>query len=65
MTESLTVLLQLCSLAYAELYLTLAAIFGQFELELYKTTRKDVEPAIDYFVPKPEAGTNGVRVLVK
>ena len=52
-------------LAYAELYLALAAVFGQFELELYQTTRKDVDPVIDYFIPKPEVGSNGVRVLVR
>jgi hypothetical protein len=53
------------SLAYAELYLALAAIFGQFELQLYQTTKKDIWPQHDYFVPKPEAGSKGVRVMVK
>ena len=53
------------SLAYAELYLTFAAVFGQFELELYQTTRKDVELQHDYFVPKPDASSKGVRILVK
>ncbi len=52
-------------LAYAELYITLAAIFGQFELELYQTTRVDVEPVVDYFIPKAVAGSKGVRMLVK
>ena len=53
------------SLAYAELYLIFAAIFGQFDLELYETTHKDVDPVIDYFVPKPYHDSKGVRVLVK
>lgn len=52
-------------LAYAELYLMLATMFRQFRFELYETTRKAVDPKIDYFVPKPEHGTMGVRVLVK
>ena len=53
------------SLAYAEMYLALAAIFGQFELQLYQTTKKDIWPQHDYFVPKPEEGSKGVRVTVK
>ncbi|KAJ9611203.1 hypothetical protein H2200_004386 [Cladophialophora chaetospira] len=52
-------------LAYAELFLMLAAVFGQFDLELYQTTRKDVDPVIDYFIPKPDADSKGVRVLVE
>jgi cytochrome P450 len=52
------------NLAYAELYITLATMFGQFDLELYDTTRKEVDPKTDYFVPKPDS-LKGVRVLVK
>lgn len=40
-------------------------MFGQFDLELYETTRRNVEPKVDYFVPKPEKGAEGVRLLVK
>ena len=52
-------------LAYAELYLTLAAMFGQFEMELFETTRRDVEPVVDYFIPKAVPDSKGVRLLVK
>lgn len=52
-------------LAYAELYITLATIFRQFRFTLYETTRRDVDPKLDYFIPKPEHGSLGVRVLVK
>lgn len=52
-------------LAYAELYITLATIFRRFRFELYETTRRDVDPKIDYFVPKPEHGGLGVRLLVR
>ena len=31
------------SLAYAEIYVTLATIFRRFDLELYETTREDVD----------------------
>ncbi|KAI9823703.1 MAG: hypothetical protein M1819_001147 [Sarea resinae] len=52
-------------LGYAELYLTMAAIYRNFDLRLYDTTREDVEPKHDFFVPVPELDTKGVRVLVK
>lgn len=52
-------------LAYAELYITLATIFRRFRFELYETTRRDVDPKIDYFAPKPEHGSLGVRLPVR
>lgn len=52
-------------LAYAELYTVLATIFACFRLELFETTRRDVDPRIDYFIPKPEHGSLGVRVVIK
>ena len=45
--------------------MTLAAVFRRFDWELYDTRREDVEPARDFFVPVPEPGGNGLRVLVK
>lgn len=33
----------ICSLAYAELYLTLAHLFRRFDLELYQTTPEDMD----------------------
>ena len=53
------------NLAYAELYLTLAAVVRRFELELFETTFADIEPFCDAFMPMPRAETKGVRVMVK
>ena len=33
-------------------------------MQLYQTTLRDVEPARDFFVPAPEPGGNGLRVLI-
>lgn len=52
------------NLAYAELYLTLAAVFGRFELRLFETTRADVDVAHDFVVAVPKLDTKGVRVMV-
>jgi hypothetical protein len=54
----------LSRLAKAELYLTLAAVFYRFDMELFETSRADVDPARDYFVPGLEGESKGVRVLV-
>lgn len=53
-------------LASAEIHLTLAAIFSgkRFELELYQTTREDVDVEHDFFNPQPKRGAVGVRVVV-
>lgn len=53
-------------LASAEIHLTLAAIFSGrfFELELYQTTREDVDVEHDFFNPQPKKGAVGVRVFV-
>ena len=68
------------NLAYAEIYLCLAAIFRQFGsggkdgvreegdegvLELFETGLKDVETAADFFVPVPVKGSEGIRIKVK
>ncbi|KAI9778818.1 MAG: hypothetical protein M1839_007908 [Geoglossum umbratile] len=53
------------NLAHAEIYLTLASVFTQFDLELYQTTREDVDVAHDFFNPSPRLDSKGVRVLVK
>ena len=52
------------SLAYAELYITIATVFRRFELALFETERATVEYAHDFFNPFPEHGGDGVRVLV-
>lgn len=53
-------------LASAEIHLTLAAIFSgkRFELELYQTTREDIDVEHDFFNPQPKKGAVGVRVFV-
>lgn len=53
-------------LASAEIHLTLAAIFSgkRFDLELYGTTREDVDVEHDFFNPQPKKGAVGVRVFV-
>ena len=54
----------MASLAHAELYLTLATLFRRYDMQLFKTRREDVEPARDFFVPAPEPGGNGLRIMV-
>ena len=53
------------NLAYAEMYLTLAAVFHRFDLELYETTREDIEVTHDFFNPSVKLDSKGVRALVK
>ena len=52
------------SLAYAELYLCLAAIARRFSFTLYQTTKADVEIMYDTFVPTPHRDSKGVLILV-
>ena len=52
------------SLAYAELYLTIAKVFRQFELELFETSINDIKMAHDFFSPVPRLDSKGVRVRV-
>lgn len=53
------------NLAKAEIYLTLAAVFHRFDMELYETDRSDVDIVHDYFNPSPRHDSKGVRVLIK
>lgn len=57
--------LNICRLAKAELYLTLANVFHQFDMKLFETTRADVDPKRDCFVPGLEEESKGVRVLIR
>jgi hypothetical protein len=47
----------------AELYLTLASIIHHFDMRLFETDGRDVDPKYDCFVPFPETD-RGVRVAV-
>lgn len=55
------------SLAYAEIYLTLAMVFapGRFNLELFETDASDVETVHDDFTPSQRRDSPGPRILVK
>jgi cytochrome P450 len=53
------------NLARAELFIGLAVVLRRCDFELYKTTSDAVEMKADYFIPFPDAKSNGVRVLVK
>jgi cytochrome P450 len=52
------------NLAQAEIHLTIASVVRRFELELFETTRDDVEIEHDFFNPFPRLDSKGVQVLV-
>jgi hypothetical protein len=51
-------------LAYAELYLTLAAVVRRFRLELFETDFSDIEGVCDAMMPMPKVDSKGVRIRV-
>ncbi len=55
------------SLAYAEIYLTLAVLFRANgpKFELFETDESDVLHIHDYIIPLPKLSTKGVRVLIR
>ncbi|KAF2462397.1 cytochrome P450 [Lineolata rhizophorae] len=53
------------NLAYAELYLTIAALFRRFDMELCDTTEDDVELAADWFVPKFKRDLKEVKAYIR
>ncbi|RWA06192.1 hypothetical protein EKO27_g8918 [Xylaria grammica] len=53
------------NLAWMELYVGLATIFRRHDLELFETTREDVDFIVDLARPMPKRGSKGVRVVVK
>ena len=59
------------NLAWAELYQTVAVLFGRYgaegkgpKMKLYETTEEDVITAHDLFVPAPKFSSKGVRVVL-
>lgn len=52
------------SLAYAELYLSLAAVVRRFRSKLFETDAEDVEGFCDAVMPLPKVESKGVRVRV-
>ena len=53
------------SIAQAEIYLALAHVHHQFDLELFETTRENVEAVFDWILPFPKGGKMTVKVKVK
>lgn len=65
------------NLAYSELYTMLAGIFRKYDLfdgtgtqtgptlELYETTRQDVDMVADFATPYVKEGSLGVRLIVR
>lgn len=53
------------NLAYAEMYMALATLFRRFDLELFETSRADVDLAHDFFNPSARLDSKGVQVMVK
>jgi len=54
----------LYSLAYAELFIVIATLMRRFDMELYETTKKDIEFVRDFAAPYPESRNFKVKVLV-
>jgi hypothetical protein len=53
------------SLAYAELYLTLATVLRKFEMEIFETTLDDITSERDLFVGYPrDLDSQGVRAII-
>lgn len=53
-----------CSLAYAELYITIGTIFRRYDMVLFKSTRADVDVAHEFHIPQVKKGSKGVQVLI-
>jgi hypothetical protein len=51
------------SLAFAEMYVTIAELFSNCELELFDTSFDDIKQVHDFFSPFPET-VKGLRVTV-
>jgi hypothetical protein len=64
-TISGTLLIMIDSLAYAELYLTIAMLVTRYDYELFETTIEDVEFLHDWTLPYPKLDSKLIRVLVK
>lgn len=52
------------SMAYAELYLVIARLARQFDIELIDTTEENVRFARDYVVPHAEDGPWSVKARI-
>ncbi|KAF5861296.1 hypothetical protein ETB97_000412 [Aspergillus alliaceus] len=52
------------NLAYAELFLVLATIVRQFDMELYETPKSNLEFTRDFGMPYPDKGNSSVRAVI-
>jgi hypothetical protein len=52
------------SVAHAKIYMTVSALFPKFEVELYKTSYKDIEMQYDFFTAATGMSGKGVRIRV-
>lgn len=52
------------SLAYAELYITIANFVRRFDMDLYDTTIENIRPVREYGLGHPKDGTFSVRAKV-
>jgi hypothetical protein len=52
------------SLAYAELFLTTAAIFRRYDMELFDTTIDDIKVKHDFFAAAPAQPARGIKVRI-
>ena len=53
------------NLAYAEMHMALATVFRRFDLELFETTRADVDMVHDFFNPSVKLDSKGIRAMVR
>jgi hypothetical protein len=44
--------------------MAIPVVFRRYKLELYETTRADVDIARDLFMARPQADSKGVRIVV-
>jgi len=52
------------NMAYAEIYVGIATRFRRHRLELYQTTRRDVDFKVDMVSTQPARASKGIRVVV-
>ena len=50
--------------AYAIMYIVLARVVIEFDMELHETVLSDVDLERDWFVPQPRWGSDGVKAKV-
>ena len=53
------------SLAFCELYTTIATVFTRYEFDLYETDETDVQMAHAYLVPYVKWESKGIRATVR